>query len=312
MMSRLVDSVARAIPARKQMLQLAARMPPAWRSSGSQRLCAALARRTLSANDTIVTNLGISTRVVCRVPGDRTGAAFGTPDLYAGERGALRTAAALSHHADGFLDVGAHLGYFTFYVNVHGPAGLPLVAVEPDPELFALLGANLVASGCERARAIQVAIGARDGESLFHRDLSDSFSGSLTTDFAAHDTVSIAVQVRTMAGLLDELGWTRACLKVDIEGAEAEFLEGAARSFDRVAFLIMEVLGPAHQRQFVAQMIRAGWQAYYLRDFAVVPSVDGAFDYLEPEYNWLFCRERPDALAALLPAPLAVAGARRA
>lgn len=281
MMSRLVDSVARAIPARKQMLQLAARMPPAWRSSGSQRLCAALARRTLSANDTIVTNLGISTRVVCRVPGDRTGAAFGTPDLYAGERGALRTAAALSHHADGFLDVGAHLGYFTFYVNVHGPAGLPLVAVEPDPELFALLGANLVASGCERARAIQVAIGARDGESLFHRDLSDSFSGSLTTDFAAHDTVSIAVQVRTMAGLLDELGWTRACLKVDIEGAEAEFLEGAARSFDRVAFLIMEVLGPAHQRQFVSQMIRAGWQAYYLRDFAVVPSVDGAFDYLE-------------------------------
>src|SRR5690349_10905902 len=103
------------------------------------RLSAAIARRTLSAEDTLVTNLGIDRRIRCRVPGDRYDAAFGAPSLYRGERAALHVAAALTKRSDGFLDVGAHLGFFSFYVRVHGPARLPIVAVEPDPELFARL-----------------------------------------------------------------------------------------------------------------------------------------------------------------------------
>jgi hypothetical protein len=42
-------------------------------------------------------------------------------------------------------------------------------------------------------------------------------------------------------------------------------------------------------------------KAYYIRDL-LVPSVDGAFKYVAPFWNWLFCRFSPGELAARLSA----------
>jgi len=300
--SELVDGIVATVPGKIGILRALARLPPAWRSLHTYRASAALARRTAHKPPAFVTNLGMHAGLLFEVPADHFVALFGTPDLYAGERGALALAAHLSHHADAFVDIGAHVGYFTTYVATHGRPDVPIVFLEPDVDLFRALERNVQASRLRHVRGFSIAVGDTDGTRPFYRNRTDSLSGSLTPMFSdRHDIDCATVAVRTFAGLATELGFRRACVKVDVEGAEAAFVAGARPAVDRIAFLIMEVLGPAHRDGFVAKVIaETGWHAYYINDEVLEPSLDGSFQYREPEYNWLFCDRSPAALADIL------------
>lgn len=262
----------------------------------------------------VVTNFGISRRLCCRVPATHLVPWLGTPALYAGERGSLALAGCLSGDSDVFFDIGAHLGYFTFFVRAQAPAGLPIHFFEPDPALFARLDRNVRDNALRDVHGHHQAVAATDGVAAFFVNETDSTSGSLTTMFAEqHRVTPIDVQVTSFATFAAPRTFRRACVKVDVEGGEWPFMDGAAGVFDRIAYLIIEVLGPANARGFVKTMMaRGGFRAYYINDYTLEPSADGAFVYREPEYNWLFCREAPDELARKLQgSPLRVRGARR-
>ena len=236
------------------------------------------------------------------MPSDHLIALFGKPDLYRGERGSLELAARLAPAADAFLDVGAHLGFFTFLVRARAPRDLPIHFFEPDPVLYALLDRNVRANRLERVSGHNIAVGPHDGTATFFVNQSDSYSGSLTTMFAAtHEVTPQTVALRSFASVARELRFERACVKVDVEGAEQQFLDGAAPALDRVAFLIMEVLAPAVSAGFVAAMMQAtGCQAYYINDYELEHSVDGSFTSRRDQYNWLFCRQAPAQLGCML------------
>jgi FkbM family methyltransferase len=299
---RVIDRVIAALPCRRAVLRAAVRLPPVLRSAVSYRLLTAVARRTLSSGTMGGANFGISSQLRCEVPADRTLALFGKPDLYRGERASLDLAVRLAASADAFLDIGAHLGFFTFLVRARGRRDLPIHFFEPDPVLYDLLDRNVRANALERVFGHNLAVGARDGTATFYLNRSDSFSGSLTTLFAAtHDVTPATVAVRSFASIAGELGFEHACVKVDVEGAEREFLDGAASSLDRVAFLIMEVLAPAVSGGFVAAMMqRTGFFAYYINDYNLEHSGDGGFTSRPDEYNWLFCRQPPATLRQTL------------
>jgi hypothetical protein len=96
------------------------------------------------------------------------------------------------------------------------------------------------------------------------------------------------------------LSLENVCIKVDVENAESDFFAGATDALDRINYLIMEVLGPAHAAGFIQQVMRTPFHAYYINDYTLEFSSDGSFEYCPPEYNWLFCREDPASLAKLL------------
>ena len=61
--------------------------------------------------------------------------------------------------------------------------------------------------------------------------------------------------------------------------------------------------GAGDRSRASARIIReTDLKAYYISDFELVPSVDGAFEYVAPFWNWLFCRLSPSELAARLSA----------
>jgi hypothetical protein len=65
----------------------------------------------------------------------------------------------------------------------------------------------------------------------------------------------------------------------------------------------MEMLAPEIEAGLPARIIReGGLKAYYIRDFELIPSVDGEFEYVAPFWNWLFCRMSPSELVARLSA----------
>lgn len=301
-------ALLRWVPAKGTLVRLGARLPPSLRTPFVYRTVSALARRT-EGPDEIETNLGIAGDLSCRIPRRHDVQAFGTPALYRGERGALELAAQWSAEADSFFDIGAHLGYFTFHVRARG-ARLPIYCFEPDPDLSAMLAANIDRNSMQGVTLLPVAVGDADRAGVFYRDRSDDFSGSLVDLFAdRHEVAPQAVRVRSFASLAIEFDVRRALVKVDVEGAEAQFMEGAMGAFDRVRALIVEVLGPAHSQGFVPELMRrTGLQAYYINDYTLEHSPDGSFVYREPDYNWFFCSESPTALAARVKAPLRVKG----
>jgi len=92
-------------------------------------------------------------------------------------------------------------------------------------------------------------------------------------------------------------------VKIDVEGAGEKVWNGAVETLNATRYLVMEMLAPEIEAKLPARIIReGGLKAYYIRDFELIPSVDGEFDYVAPFWNWLFCRMSPSQLAARLSA----------
>lgn len=297
----LLRTVARGVsrwtPFKRQLIDLGARLPPQLKCRAGIRLFDLLSRYDATGGD-VVTNLGISRRYrVTLKKGERSHLLFGGPADYPGERGPLRLASVLARDCDAFVDVGAHLGYYVFYLRHHLPE-LPIFFFEPNRELHDRIARNVAANGLERVTGFKSALGRSDGQAVFYLNLSDDTSSSLTDHFATMHTVrQDLVEVMTFDRFAEERQLNNLCVKVDVENAEFDFTAGAEHTLHRVRYLIIEVLGPASDRGFVRTMIdRFGFTAYYINDFRVEHSPDGSFSYRAPEYNWLFCRETPAAL----------------
>lgn len=122
--------------------------------------------------------------------------------------------------------------------------------------------------------------------------------GSITTVFAEqYQTTPITVEAVRFDTFVRQSRLQKLCVKVDVENAEFEFIEGATGALDAIDSLIMEVLGPAQQKRFVQRMIHEyGFHAYYINDYQLEYTPDGQFTYVHPQYNWLFSKAAPAAL----------------
>jgi FkbM family methyltransferase len=300
-MNQTLDYFLRALPWKQQIVDWGAQLRPGLRSELSGRLLSAVARRTGDAG-LIKTNMGIDQRYCCLIPRSHIHVLFGKPDLYAGERGPLELAVVLSQQSDAFVDIGAHVGYFTFYVRRRLDTSKPIYYFEPDPDLYELLDRNVRSNLLVNVHGFKEAVGSQAHVATFYKNLSDSSSGSLETTFLPmHHVEPIEVKVTTYSDFAQRTGLRNVCVKVDVEGAEQQFIDGAAAQITSISSLIMEVLGPAVKAGFIQHMIsNAGFQAYYINDYTLEHSPDGCFVYSLPQYNWLFCRKEPNELRALL------------
>ena len=144
-----------------------------------------------------------------------------------------------------FVDVGANWGYFTLLAaHLVGPQGT-VVAIEPDPRMFAKLEANVLRNGFRNVTLHPFAAAAADGhlplqvydEAAGNFGLSHLLPGST-------DAGAVSVRIRPLDSVLDALGLGVVdLLKMDIEGAEGLALQGLARSLEarRVTSLLLEL-----------------------------------------------------------------------
>jgi FkbM family methyltransferase len=126
------------------------------------------------------------------------------------------------------LDVGAHLGYYSLLCARRvGPRG-SVLAVEPEPENFRLLQANLLLNDVRNVIARRLAAADARGRAALH--LSDD-------NFGDHRLQAVAgrrrVDVETMS--LDEAlaGALPDFVKIDTQGAEPRVLMGMAQTLAR-------------------------------------------------------------------------------
>jgi FkbM family methyltransferase len=299
------DAAASAIPPSwaRWLLVRAATASPRWKTPLFERVCAKLVRYLPGATeDVVVTNFGLSADLRCLTVLNKTGYAFGRFDHMLSERATFALVRELVTDCEEFVDVGAHEGAFTFLVHNEHPQ-VRLHWFEPDRQLGQRLTTNLARNNIV-ACGNEMAIAERRGTATFFKNLSDDLSG-LSSDLfrGKHVTRAETVETISLAEYFRARGIGDALVKVDVEGAGEKIWNGAVETSKAIRYLVMEMLAPEIEAGLPARIIHeTDLKAYYIRDFELVPSVNGTFEYVAPFWNWLFCRLAPIELADRLSA----------
>ena len=131
---------------------------------------------------------------------------------------------------DGFIDVGANVGYFTLQASrLVGPSGA-VVAIEASPSIFRMLEANLALNDVTNVRVVNVAVSDRPGLVRLFRGPADNIGGStLLDDGTQGATFESEVKALPLGDILVGDEWRRArVVKIDVEGSEALVATGMA------------------------------------------------------------------------------------
>ncbi len=140
---------------------------------------------------------------------------------------------ALLRPGDGFLDIGANIGWYsTLAAHLVGPNGR-VIAIEPDPHNYELLVTN--SKGLVPVSALNIALADRSGTMLLTRspdNLGDHRLAAINqlADVDARSTIE--VRVDTLDHLISEerLPLDRLRIaKLDTQGAETLIFRGARR-----------------------------------------------------------------------------------
>lgn len=123
------------------------------------------------------------------------------------------------------VDAGAFIGRHTLmYARAVGPQGR-VIALEPLPANYRLLVENVALNGYANVTCVPHALGRGGGQVLLRYEEETS-----TASTVRHLPRAVEVPQSRLDDLLDQLGIAQIdLLKIDVEGAEGEVLEGSRR-----------------------------------------------------------------------------------
>ena len=132
---------------------------------------------------------------------------------------------------DTVIDAGAHIGVFSRWALKRGAARV--ISIEPNPDNIISLERNLAPEIAEGKVTI-VKAGVWNEESKLELSLHDHITSRPTLFHMDGISHSITVPVRPLDSIIEELGIERVdFIKMDIEGAERQALEGGAATILR-------------------------------------------------------------------------------
>ena len=153
-----------------------------------------------------------------------------------------------------FVDVGANAGAYSFWVlSLAGDSGR-VVAVEPDPALARQLRYNVRINGAgERVRVVEAAVAASPGRGTLLLAPGNSGRNRLASNrepaAGSGGTGTVPVRVVTLADVVAEAGLDRIdCLKVDVEGREADVIKPYIKVASRSRWPRRLIVELAHAR----------------------------------------------------------------
>jgi len=151
-----------------------------------------------------------------------------------------------------FLDVGAHIGYFSLKAAARVGKTGRVLAFEPNPETLRLLRDNVDASHARNVVVEPIACTDREQTlTLFAAPIENTGASSLAranADVAIGETPrAFTVRGRPIDDVVRELNLTRVdVVKIDVEGAEGYVLRGAVDTLKRFHPKVIMEMDPDH------------------------------------------------------------------
>jgi FkbM family methyltransferase len=136
-----------------------------------------------------------------------------------------------------FIDVGAHIGYYSLRAATMVGSNGHVISIEPNPQTVPKLRGNIEASNAGMASVWPVACAASESTlQLYAAPESNTGESSLSKENASQEgaaPIAYSVQARPLDAIVREAKLDRVdVIKIDVEGAEFEVLKGAARTLD--------------------------------------------------------------------------------
>lgn len=148
-----------------------------------------------------------------------------------------------------FFDIGANIGQYTLLA---APLVQEVHSFEPSKETYALLTWNIEHSGCSNISANHLAVSNRSGIASLHESSPGNAGDAYLDPTLPGPDHADSVQTTT----LDEYVFSsdrcknlkKAILKIDIEGAELQALEGANELLELKPTIMVEVIDKLQRR----------------------------------------------------------------
>lgn len=147
------------------------------------------------------------------------------------------------------VDVGANIGVHTLHMaKLISPNGL-VYAFEPNPEAHDRLLRNIQLNHLTNVLVQSQALGAMPGSAILRGGSRDERNpGSASLRPGVHSAGEVQVEVDTLDNVARNLGMAPTLVKVDIEGFEMSFLEGALATLGQYRPLIITELTDVYLR----------------------------------------------------------------
>jgi FkbM family methyltransferase len=194
-----------------------------------------------------------------------------------------------------FLDIGAHYGYFTLIATAILDDRGEIYAYEPAKSSYRLLKANT--ERMENVKTFPLAVSNSDQDKQFY-EFSNLHSEYNSMDIAQFEHEHwyqqnkpevVTVKATTIDTITQSSGFKPDMIKIDVEGAEHEVIEGGIRYFQANApQIIMEYLAPdrkndTHKIAF-DRLLGLGYRSYRIGDQGELIPITEVDRYLIDEH----------------------------
>lgn len=172
------------------------------------------------------------------------------------------------------LDIGAHIGYFTWlFSDLVGPSG-KVIAFEPCPENYPLLLHNIKARRCHIVEPVCMALSDDIGEVKLFVSKGNS-THSLNKELTQNQEGSVSVRSTTVDAYMSDLkNPSVGFVKMDVEGVEPRVLAGMAETIRRNPELVMVIelnykaleAGGRSAQELIAQLKSFGFEPKAIKE----------------------------------------------
>ncbi len=188
-----------------------------------------------------------------------------------------------------FLDIGAHIGYFSALVSVLLKKKGQVIAIEAARSTAELLEKNL--KNLDNVMTIHAAATERDGENLVFYEfpaLYSEYNSSHIQQFENENWFTkfkperVLVKGITVDGLVEKFHLKNPIIKIDAEGAEAQVVAGTRQTLgEQSPIIILEYLrekNEGHQKAF-EMLVTTGYAAYTIDNQGLLRGITDAKSY---------------------------------
>jgi FkbM family methyltransferase len=136
-----------------------------------------------------------------------------------------------------FIDVGAHIGRYSFSIaKLVGENGL-VIAIEPDPLAFKALLMGVKLNSLRNVLALNIALGDSEGKAILRQKLVTVASNIIEFNKCQG---FVEVPLKRLDSVVEKLRLKRVdAIKIDVEGAEIQVLKGAVNMITKFRPLIV-------------------------------------------------------------------------
>ena len=157
-----------------------------------------------------------------------------------------------------FADIGANAGGYALAVAAMADGSARILAVEPQPDIFARLTANIGLNRFAQVATRPCAVSDQDGAVTLHINTTNKGESSILG--SGRNQAGVTVMAYRLGRLLDEAGFTHLdALKLDVEGVEdrilTDFFATAPRTMWPTILIVEDA--PTRWRLDVPRLIEA-------------------------------------------------------